>query len=80
MERIIEDCLVRCEQYAAQGCNVYATARSVEKLEGLPKDVHKLRLDVCLDEDVDRAIKEIVEEAGRIDIVVNNAGELAIGA
>jgi len=70
-----------CERFAAEGCRVYATARRLEAMEGLK--AHPLvklnTLDVTSDEDVRRVVDAIVAEAGRIDIVVNNAGVMGIG-
>ena len=36
--------------------------------------IHKLILDVTLDDQVNDVVKTIVEREGRIDILVNNAG------
>ncbi|KAG8996348.1 hypothetical protein FRB94_008394 [Tulasnella sp. JGI-2019a] len=45
-----------------------------------PNGIIRLKeLDVCNDEPVERAIREVIAEAGKIDIVVSNAGFLEIG-
>lgn len=66
----------RCERFAAEGCRVYATARRLEAMTGL--DSHPLislaTLDVTNDADVIRVVEQVVAEAGRIDILVNNGG------
>ena len=70
----------RCRVFAQQGCKVYASARRVESLqeyEGL--DVVKIALDVTSDESVKRAVDEIIEREGRLDVLVNNAGMIAPG-
>ena len=36
--------------------------------------IHKLILDVTLDDQVNDVVKTIIEREGRIDILVNNAG------
>jgi 1-acylglycerone phosphate reductase len=41
--------------------------------------IRRLTLDVTKEEDVRHAIDFIIEEEGRIDIVVSNAGGLCIG-
>ena len=41
--------------------------------------IETVKLDVTLDEDVDRVIKFITQRSGRIDVLVNNAGALSIG-
>ncbi|KAJ7675386.1 oxidoreductase [Mycena rosella] len=70
-----------CERFAAEGCRVYATARRLEAMGDL--GAHPLirlqTLDVTSDEDVCRIMELIVQEAGKIDIVVNNAGVMGIG-
>ena len=42
--------------------------------------IEKLPLDVTSDDDVMRVVRYIEEAEGRIDIVVNNAGVMGIGA
>ncbi|KAJ7103303.1 oxidoreductase [Mycena belliarum] len=68
--------------YSLHGCRVYATARRLEAMAGL--DAHPRitlqTLDVTSDADVRRVVEAVVAEAGQIDIVVNNAGVLGIGA
>ncbi|TDU84498.1 NADP-dependent 3-hydroxy acid dehydrogenase YdfG [Kribbella voronezhensis] len=49
----------------------YAESRSV--------DVRALELDVTSQDSVDSAIKEVLAEAGRIDVVVHNAGHMVLG-
>ncbi|OSD05587.1 oxidoreductase [Trametes coccinea BRFM310] len=68
-----------CEEYAARGCKVYATARRLEAMEGFEHPVEKLRLDVTDDENVQVVVKTILEREGRIDVLVNNAGVLCTG-
>ncbi|KAE9391101.1 oxidoreductase [Gymnopus androsaceus JB14] len=70
-----------CEEFAAKGCKVYATARNPAKMEGFSHPmIEKLPLDVTSDEDVKRVVEQIAGKEGRIDILVNNAGSGAAGA
>lgn len=76
---------------AVQGHHVYASMRQVNSRNAEPANVlkkwaqdHNVRLDVvemdvANDESVQSAIAEILSEAGRIDVVVNNAGISARG-
>ncbi|KAJ6621098.1 hypothetical protein B0H10DRAFT_2018699 [Mycena sp. CBHHK59/15] len=70
-----------CERFAAAGCTVYATARRLEAMVGFAgrARIHALALDVTDGADVRRVVERVVAEAGRIDIVVNNAGVMGIG-
>ncbi len=58
------------ERLAAKGYTVYGTSRN----EVQHNDIHFIVMDVRDREAVARGIERIVEEQGRIDVVVNNAG------
>ena len=63
------------ETFIEEDWTVYATARDTEDIEALAEAGCKTQeLDVTEDEDVERAVERVVEEDGRIDCVVNNAG------
>jgi NADP-dependent 3-hydroxy acid dehydrogenase YdfG len=70
----------RCERFAEQGCTVYATSRRLETMDGFKHPVEKRAMDVTSDNDVKIVVQSILEEQGKIDIVVNNAGVIAIGS
>ena len=61
------------------GYRVFGTSRQAVPGE-LRKGIHMLRCDVTDDESVKLVIKEVVALAGRIDVLVNNAGRSLIGA
>lgn len=72
---------------ARNGFTTYATMRSLEKSSTLNTLAEKeklaikvVQLDVTENQSVNDAIKTIVSEAGRIDVLVNNAGYLLFGA
>lgn len=72
------------EAVLANGERVVATARKPEVLRDLvekyPKTARAVKLDVTNSEDVKNAVREAVEQFGRIDVLVNNAGYALIGA
>jgi short-subunit dehydrogenase len=65
------------ELLAARGFTVFGTSRSPEKLTGSFK---WLTMDVCSDASVETAVQSLLEQAGHIDVLVNNAGFAQVGA
>ncbi|KAG8773890.1 hypothetical protein FRC12_002259 [Ceratobasidium sp. 428] len=64
-----------CEEFAAKGCIVYATARRLESMDAFTHpNIRRRTMDVTQDESVSKTVEGIVQEAGRIDITVANAG------
>ena len=65
---------------AGKGYRVAATSRSIGRLDGLRREaegiasIHCVELDVDSDRSVSEATASVIEEYGRIDVLVNNAG------
>lgn len=79
--------LLICLELAAQGFVVAAGMRRLAASEmlmtsaieaGLESRIHVVRLDVCKPELIEQAVSEIQNRWGRLDLLVNNAGE-AVG-
>lgn len=72
------------EAALANGDKVAATARRMEKLEDLlqqaPERAYAVALDVTDPQSVSRAVDEVIERFGRVDVLVNNAGHGQVGA
>lgn len=68
-------------QLAAEGHAVYGTVRSIDKAGKLKSmaadagvDINLVELDIADDESVKAGFGRILDEAGRVDVLVNNAG------
>lgn len=67
--------------YAAQGASVALLARRMEKLDSVVAEISKaggkalsVQCDVSKEDEVQRAVKEVLAHFGKIDILLNNAG------
>jgi len=68
-------------EFARRGHRVYATARRAEALAALEAEgIRGLALDVNDDSSIARALDTVSREAGRLDLLVNNAGFSQVGA
>jgi len=66
-------------QFARRGCAVFGTVRNLAKATPLP-GVTLIEMDVRDSDSVRRAIADVIGRAGRIDVLVNNAGMNMTGA
>ncbi|AEN74543.1 3-oxoacyl-(acyl-carrier-protein) reductase [Rhodothermus marinus SG0.5JP17-172] len=61
-----------------KGAHVYGLARRVERLNALRDELglrfHPIACDVTRPNDVEAAFRRVIREAGRLDILINNAG------
>lgn len=69
--------------FAGEGCALHLTARSADKLASLQTEIaatHGVEVTTtAVDMTTDGACERIVDEAGRIDVLVNNAGVIPSG-
>src|SRR5438093_11944746 len=68
-------------EFARRGDNVFASMRNTAKAGELQEaakaeklEVNVVELDVTKTESADRAVKDVLARAGRIDVLINNAG------
>ena len=69
------------KELANAGFTVYAAARRVDKMNDLKKDgINPISLDLTKEDSIVKCVNSILKEAGRIDVLVNNAGYGSYGA
>src|SRR3954452_24143487 len=62
------------------GLTVYASARRPDSLTGLASEgIGSVRIDVTDEDSMVTALKQINDECGRLDVLVNNAGYRVVG-
>ncbi len=68
-------------QFAREGCRVILTARRLDRLEALAREIrasggqaYAIGLDVTEQSQIDEVIQTVLENFGQIDILFNNAG------
>ncbi len=68
------------EEFAARNWRVFATARKPSSLDDLKApNVKTAALDVTDEKSIQACVESVIAEAGKIDMLVNNAGLLLIG-
>jgi len=67
------------QQLAQRGLRVFGTVRRLDGAEPL-KNVELVEMDVRDGSSIQAAIRRIIDKAGRIDVLVNNAGLALVGA
>lgn len=70
---------VTAAKFAARGCHVFGTVRSIAKAEPIP-GVTLVEMDIRAAASVVEAVRSVIDQASRIDVLVNNAGVSLVGA
>ncbi|MCB9186685.1 MAG: SDR family NAD(P)-dependent oxidoreductase [Flavobacteriales bacterium] len=64
------------KQLVMAGSKVYITGRNADKLDKVASEIGAIGVlsDVALQTDVDELIKRVMDDNGRLDVLINNAG------
>jgi short-subunit dehydrogenase len=67
--------------FAQKGCRVVLTARRLDRLNQIAEEIRfqggsamVVRMDVCLQPEINQMMEVVLKEFGRVDILFNNAG------
>lgn len=72
--------LALAREFTSRGCKVFATARKLSVIENLKKEGMEIAaLDVTDQQSIDACVAEVIAKAGKIDVLVNNAGFVLVG-
>lgn len=72
---------ITARELKAAGFTVYAAARRVENMQDLKAEgITPVALDLAEDASIQSCVSEVLAQAGRIDVLVNNAGYGSYGA
>jgi 1-acylglycerone phosphate reductase len=63
-------------EFARRGCIVYATARSLQSIGPLAPEVRQAALDVSQPDSIKACVARVMQEEGRLDILINSAHSL----
>lgn len=64
-----------------EGHTVYTAARRIEKMQDLQEmGAHPIKMDITVEEDIQKVVNTITEAHGGVDVLVNNAGYAIYGA
>jgi NAD(P)-dependent dehydrogenase (short-subunit alcohol dehydrogenase family) len=72
--------LATARKLLEQGFHTFGTIRATSNTGGLAAGLEVVRLDVRDDESVSAGVREVLDRAGRIDALINNAGSVLMGS
>jgi NAD(P)-dependent dehydrogenase (short-subunit alcohol dehydrogenase family) len=72
--------LATARKLLAKGFRSFGTVRETSRVSAVPPGVELIQLDVRDEKSVSAGVRAVLDRAGRVDVLINNAGSVLVGS